>query len=85
MPVMDNLLRDFSKGKTSNIGLTGQSLHTRQVNMQIHRIAKTNLTVLIQGGTGTGKELIARCLHACSDRAAKPFIEIGRASCRERV
>ncbi len=76
MPVMDNLLRDFARGKASNIGLTGQSLHTRQVNMQVQRIAKTNLTVLIQGGTGTGKELVARCLHACSDRADKPFIAV---------
>ena len=39
--VMDNLLRDFARGKARNIGLTGQSLHTSQVNMQIHRIAKT--------------------------------------------
>jgi two-component system, NtrC family, response regulator HydG len=69
-------LRESTVEKFYNIDLKGQSFHTCQVKMQIHRIAKTNLTVLIEGETGTGKELVARCLHAYSDRVAKPFITV---------
>jgi len=40
----------------------------------IEVIAATLATVLIQGQTGVGKELIARAIHAMSDRCNKPFI-----------
>jgi two-component system nitrogen regulation response regulator GlnG len=76
MPVDRSIIKDIACEEGSNICLIGQSLHTHQLNMQIQRIAKTNLTVLIEGETGTGKELVARCLHACSDRADKSFIAI---------
>ena len=41
---------------------------------RLHRIAKTDSTVLIYGKTGTGKELIAQAIHNLSDRCHKPFI-----------
>lgn len=76
MPVKRNLIKEIACAEGPQVGLIGQSLHTRQLNMQIQRIANTNLTVLIQGETGTGKELVARCVHAWSGRAGKPFIAV---------
>ena len=76
MPVKRNLIKEIASAEGPQVGLTGQSLHTRQLNMQIQRIANTNLTILIQGETGTGKELVARCVHAWSNRADKPFIAV---------
>ncbi len=48
----------------------------QQVVEKIQQVAESNLTVLIQGETGTGKELVARSIHQQSGRAKKPFVAI---------
>jgi len=55
-------------------GMVGASVTMRQVFGVLRRIAPTNLTVLITGETGTGKELASRAVHAHSRRADGPFI-----------
>lgn len=56
--------------------LMGHSISIRQIHQQIQRVACTNFTVIVQGETGTGKELIARLIHKQSNRAKKPFVAI---------
>ncbi len=55
-------------------GMIGASVAMRQVFAILERIAPTNLTVLITGETGTGKELASRATHARSSRAHGPFV-----------
>ncbi len=54
--------------------LIGASLPMREVFGILERVAPVDITVLIQGETGTGKELAARAVHAGSRRAAGPFV-----------
>jgi two-component system response regulator PilR (NtrC family) len=42
----------------------------------IRTVATTNSTVIVTGESGTGKELVARAVHACSERSAEPFVSI---------
>lgn len=56
--------------------LVGRSTPMRELFAVLERIATKNLTVLVQGETGTGKEEVARAIHAHSPRAAAPFVVI---------
>ncbi|MCL1932520.1 MAG: sigma 54-interacting transcriptional regulator [Candidatus Azobacteroides sp.] len=56
--------------------IIGESFALKQLLAQIHRAAKTDVTVLIYGESGTGKELIAKTLHENSARFEKPFVAI---------
>ena len=48
----------------------------RQVLDQVRRVARTTVSVLICGETGTGKEIVARAIHHYSMRSAKPWVDI---------
>jgi two-component system, NtrC family, response regulator HydG len=57
-------------------GLVGRSAPMRALIDRMQRVAVTETTVLITGETGTGKELVARGVHALSPRAKKPFLAV---------
>ena len=56
--------------------LVGESLAMREVFAVLERIAGSDVTVLIEGETGTGKELVARALHDASPRRPRPFVAV---------
>jgi DNA-binding NtrC family response regulator len=60
--------------------IIGESPALRRVLEQIAQVAPTDSTVLIQGETGTGKELVARAIHDASGRAERPLVKLNCAA-----
>jgi transcriptional regulator with PAS, ATPase and Fis domain len=56
--------------------MIGGSTEMRRIYAILERVAPTDTTVLVQGETGTGKELVARALHQGSPRASGPFVAV---------
>ena len=69
-------LRAQLAGRTALDRIIGSSEAMLAVRERIEQVAPTPATVLIQGPSGTGKELVARALHALSPRADKPFVAV---------
>jgi DNA-binding NtrC family response regulator len=67
--------RDFSFDN-----LIGSGPAMRRVFEMIQKVAETDLTVLIRGASGTGKELVAQALHQHSPRKSRPFVAVNCAA-----
>ncbi len=65
--------------------IVGASAPMREVFDTVTRVARTRSTVLIQGETGTGKELVARAIHAASPRAERAFVPVDCSALAEGV
>jgi len=72
---MHDLRRQIDE-KAQFYDLVGRSKAMELVYQQVREVANTDWTVLIQGETGTGKELVARALHSTSHRSDKPFLAL---------
>lgn len=65
--------------------LIGASAPMRELTRLIRLVAPRSTTVLIEGETGTGKEVVAQALHRLSDRASKPFTVLNCAAIPEAL
>jgi DNA-binding NtrC family response regulator len=66
----------FAPEPGAELGMVGRAPAMQEVYARIDKVAPSPTTVLITGESGTGKELVARALHARSDRAEGPFIQV---------
>ena len=76
----NGMLRDAVLRLEGSAEITGRSAAIRELRENIARVAPTNVTVLITGETGTGKELVARAVHNSSGRASKPLVAVNCAA-----
>ena len=69
-----------ARGTLQQFPMIGSSPAMQALKDTIEKVAPTSSTVLIQGPSGTGKELVARAIHAGSDRSTAPLISINCAT-----
>ncbi|GKT09942.1 sigma-54 dependent transcriptional regulator [Desulforhabdus sp. TSK] len=65
--------------------LVGRSAKMQRVYESIQMVAKTDLTVLVTGESGTGKDLVSRAIHALSDRRDRAFVAVNCPTVPEQI
>ncbi|BBO77034.1 acetoacetate metabolism regulatory protein AtoC [Desulfosarcina widdelii] len=78
-------LRSAVEDRYSFHNIIGKSKAMRNVFQVIRKVAPASATVLIQGASGTGKELVARALHVNSPRKDKPFVAVNCSALTETL
>jgi formate hydrogenlyase transcriptional activator len=78
-------LRDEVRHAYSFGPIVGESAAIRRVLAELEQVAASDVTVLLLGETGTGKELLARALHERSRRAARAFVPVNCAALPENL
>jgi DNA-binding NtrC family response regulator len=73
-------IRNAELGAAAEGGLLGRSLLIEKLRQQISQFANAPFPVLIEGESGSGKELVAKSLHTVSHRAARPFLALNCAA-----
>ena len=75
-PVMATASQAAQRSGSSDVFLEGESEVAKQLYNYVSLVAPTNMAVLINGASGTGKEYVAQRIHQLSTRKDKPFIPI---------
>jgi two-component system, NtrC family, nitrogen regulation response regulator NtrX len=65
--------------------IVGDSAVIRRMVQDAFKVARTQASVLITGESGSGKELVANCIHANSDRAQQPFVKVNCSAIPENL
>ncbi len=78
-------LKGELEDKYRDVHIIGESKAIKDVLSTVSRVAKSKSTILIRGESGTGKELVARAIHALSDRAEKRIIPVSCAALPETL
>jgi two-component system, NtrC family, response regulator HydG len=79
------VLRTMAAEMNAPRPLVGSGLAMEEVKQKITLVARANATVLVRGESGTGKEVVARAIHAQSQRADKPFLAVNCAALSENL
>jgi two-component system response regulator HydG len=78
-------LRSALSGEFSIQGIVGKSQAMKDVVSVLERIAPSDVPILIEGESGTGKDLLARAAHAMSSRAAGPYVPLNMSAIPENL
>ncbi|NIM49007.1 MAG: response regulator [Gemmatimonadales bacterium] len=79
-------LRELHRWQFAHVELVGRSAAMREIAETVEKIARTeSATVLLQGESGTGKDVVARAIHARSARSGQPFLEINCTALPEQL
>ena len=78
-------LRSELKGGGGAHGIVGKSQAMKDVTSMLARIAGSDVPILIEGESGTGKDLLARAAHAMSSRAAGPYVALNMSAIPENL
>jgi transcriptional regulator with PAS, ATPase and Fis domain len=74
-----------SEARAGGNGIIGESLEMREILQTVEQVAPTDITVLITGESGVGKEVIAKEIHRRSKRHAKPMITVNSGAIPEGI
>jgi DNA-binding NtrC family response regulator len=78
-------LREEVEERYSFANIIGRNRRMQEIYRLIEQIAQTDVTVMIRGETGTGKELVAKAIHYASPRKAQPFVAVNCSALTETL
>jgi two-component system nitrogen regulation response regulator NtrX len=82
---LETEVKDLRRRLDQRYTMVGESAALRRLRAEIAQAAPSNGRALVYGENGTGKELVARSIHAQSHRAASPFVEVNCAAIPEEL